>query len=256
MNWQMKFRKFFNGIFWFEWVYMGIFSLIIILLGIFFKSSALVIFNSLFGIFTTFFIAKGKILGTVLGLVQSSLYIVMCYYNQYYGEILVGACFTIPVYIASIISWTKNLNKRDKIVRINKNFSNLEWVLSLLADVVFSVGIYYLLRHFNTANLLVSTFSVGFCAMARYLTFRRSEYNFIFQILNNLMRMCLWIFVVVQNHDISYITTIVQYVMYLSLNTFGVFNWIKIKKVQRLRKLILKKKSDKLMLDKDYMKEN
>ena len=249
-------KRFFGQVKWFEWLYMSLFICTIIVLGCVFKASALVIFNSLFGIFTTFFIAKGKILGTVLGLVQSSLYIVMCYYNQYYGEILVGACFTIPVYIASIISWTKNLNKRDKIVRINKNFSNLEWVLSLLADVVFSVGIYYLLRHFNTANLLVSTFSVGFCAMARYLTFRRSEYNFIFQILNNLMRMCLWIFVVVQNHDISYITTIVQYVMYLSLNTFGVFNWIKIKKVQRLRKLILKKKSDKLMLDKDYMKEN
>ena len=45
-------------------------------------------------------------------------------------------------------------------------------------------------------------------------------------------------------------------VIFNSLYVFGVFNWVKIKKVQRLRKLILKKKSDKLMLDKDYMKEN
>lgn len=248
-------KSFFKQIKWYEWLYMSIFICIIICLSCIFDSSLLILFNSLLGILTVFFLAKGKMIGNILGIVQSSLYIIMCYFNKYYGEILVGVCFTIPIYIASIISWARNLNKTDNIVKINKSLSLTEWLLAGLGDILFSVGVFFLLDYFDTTNLIISTLSVAFCAMARYLAVRRNEYNFIFQILNNIMRMCLWIFVIVQKGDVSYITTIIQYVMYLSLNTFGVFNWIKLKKIQKLRKIILKKRTEKLMLDNDYMKE-
>ena len=175
--------------------------------------------------------------------------------RNYYGEIIVGACFTIPVYIASIISWARNLNKTDNIVKVNKNLSWQEWLCASLGDVMFTIGIFFLLDYFNTANLIISTLSVGSCAFARYLAVRRCEYNFLFQLPNNIMRMCLWIFVIIQKGDISYITTIIQYIMYLCLNIFGAFNWIRLKKIQRLRKMVLKKRTEKLVMDKDYMKE-
>ena len=248
-------KKFLKQIKWYEWLYMSVFFCIISCLSCVFNSGPLITCNSLLGILTSFFLAKGKILGNFLGIVQSSLYIVMCYNNNYYGEIIVGACFTIPVYIASIISWARNLNKTDNIVKVNKNLSWQEWLCASLGDVMFTIGIFFLLDYFNTANLIISTLSVGSCAFARYLAVRRCEYNFLFQLPNNIMRMCLWIFVIIQKGDISYITTIIQYIMYLCLNIFGAFNWIRLKKIQRLRKMVLKKRTEKLVMDKDYMKE-
>lgn len=247
-------KTFFSQVKWYEWLYMPLFICTIIVLGCVFKAGALVIFNSLSGILTVFFLAKGKMIGNVLGVIQSVFYIVISYFNAFYGEVLLCCCITIPIYIASIISWARNLNSKDKIVKVNKSLGWVEWVVSILSAVVISIGIYFLLDFFNTANLLVSTLSVFSCLMAGYLVVRRSEYNFVFYILNNIVCICLWVYAILQNNELGYITTIVQYCMFLILNIFGVFNWIKIKKVQRLRKLVLKKKSGKLIMDKDFMK--
>ncbi len=244
-----RIKRFFGQAKWYEWLYMSLFICTIIVLSCLFKAGALVIFNSLFGILSVFFLAKGKMIGNVLGVVQSVLYIVISYFNAFYGEVLLCCCIYIPINIASIISWARNLNEKDKIVIINKSLGWVEWVVSILSAVVISIGIYFLLDYFNTANLLVSTLSVFSSLMAGHLVIRRSEYNFAFYILNNIVCICLWLYVILQNNKVGYITTIVQYCMFLILNILGVINWAKIKKSQEIKNPILENKGEKIILD-------
>lgn len=234
---------------------MSIFISVIIILGVVFHSSALVVFSSLFGVSAVFFIAKGKLVGNVLGIIQSVLYIVISYFNNFFGEVIICLAITIPIYIITIISWLKNQNKKDNVVKVNKSLSLKEWVVALLILTVLSIGVYFLLDAFNTANLLVSVMSVVSCMMAGYLVVRRSEYNFVFYIINNIVCICLWLTLVIKGAEVGYIATVVQYFIFLTLNVFGVYNWIKIKKIQNLRKKVLKKRELKLVMDKDYMKE-
>lgn len=250
-----KLKKFFSQIKWYEYVYMLFFVSVLIVIGAVFRSSTIVIFNSLFGIFTVFFIAKGKLIGNFFGIIQCILYAVISYFNNFFGEVIICLAISIPIYVVSIISWLRNQNKKDNVVKVNKNISLKEWVCSLLVLALVSVGVYFLLKTFNTANLLVSVMSVVTLMMAGYLVVRRSEYNFVFYILNNIICICLWLTLVIKNGEIGYLATVVQYVIFLTLNIVGVFNWIRIKKIQNMRKQILKRRQEMLIMDKDFMKE-
>lgn len=210
---------------------MFLFFATVISLGIVFKSSYLVILNSIFGIITCFFAAKGMLLANFTGIIQIIMYIVMCVFNRYYGEIIVCCVISIPSYVLSAITWFRNRNKESNVVKVSKAISWKEWLIVVSVIAVISVGMYFLLQMFNTAGLVVSTISVGITALAGYLLMRRSEYNFIAFLVNNSICFVLWLNVVLQG-DISYITTCTNYVLYFSMNLFGIFNWLRLKKQQ------------------------
>ena len=251
-----KMKAFFKQIKWWEYTFMSVFIVAIVVSGIVFKSSELTIFCSLFGIVGVFFIAKGMLIGQMISIVYGALYATMSYFNHLYGEMIVTLAVTIPLYIATIISWMRNSSKKDKVVKVNKSLSVLEWCLFFVVSVGVGVGMYFMLRAFKTANLLISTFSVVALCMAGYLVVRRCEYNFIFYILSNIIGICLWMFTIIKESNITYIPTIILFCVLLFLNIFGMITWIKIKHIQNLRKKVVKKRAQKrLVMDTDYMKE-
>ena len=65
----------------------------------------------------------------------------------------------LPLFIGGIISWIKNVNKENDTVNKNE-LKRVEWiVLTIVATITF-VGLYYLLKYFNTSQLFVSTLSM------------------------------------------------------------------------------------------------
>ncbi len=252
---KQTFKDFFKLIKCWEYAFMTVFIVAIIVCGVVFKSSPLTIFCSLFGIVGVFFIAKGMLVGQFISIVYGTLYATMSYFNHLYGEMIVTLAVTVPMYVATIITWIKNSSKTDKVVKINKKLSVLEWCLMFVIACGLGVGIYYMLRAFNTANLIISTFSVVALCMAGYLVVRRCEYNFIFYILSNIIGICLWMFTIIKENNITYIPTIILFCVLLFLNIFGMITWIKIKHIQNLRKKVLKRKEQRLIMDTDYMKE-
>ncbi len=248
------FVDFFKKLKWYEYAYLILFNLTILVLGIIFKSSALVIISSILGILMVFFLGKGKLLGNIIGIVQGVTYIIISYFNQFYGEAIICGAVTLPIYIFAIISWAKNQNKDDRVVQVNNSITIKEILIVFAVLAVYFVGVYFMLRAFNTANLVISTISAVLGTLAGYLVIRRSEYNFICYMLNNIIAITLWLTLVITKNDLAYISTVVQYCMFFFLNLMGTINWIKIKRVQNMRRYVLKKKNEKLIMDTDYMK--
>jgi len=88
-----------------------------------------------------------------------------------------------------------------------------------------TVVFYFILRHFNTANLLPSTLSVTTSFMAVYLTFRRSAWYAIAYAANDIILIILWIFAAVT--DVSYISVIICFTMFLVNDIYGFISWKK-----------------------------
>ncbi len=76
-----KMKAFFKQIKWWEYTFMSVFIVAIVVSGIVFKSSALTIFCSLFGIVGVFFIAKGMLIGQMISIVYGALYATMSYFK-------------------------------------------------------------------------------------------------------------------------------------------------------------------------------
>ena len=160
--------------------------IIVSLVGIFFKSDLLTTSCSNVGIITALLLAKGKNLGQVFGLLITILYSIVSYKNKYYGEVLIYALLMLPMYVIGIITWINHKNEKTNSVEIN-SIKKKEWIIVSFVFALVFVGIYYLLKAFNTNELIVSTISVLASLFAVYLQIRRSKYSFSFYIVNDII---------------------------------------------------------------------
>ncbi len=229
-----KLKMLLKNLKWWEIAFMAAAYIVIITLSIVFKSNWMIILSSLLGITTTFLLAKGMAFGNLVGIVQIVFYCLMCFYNQYYGEIITNICIVFPAYAFSFYTWTKKNNSH--VLQLNKSLKLKEWLFALVGIGGASVGFYFLLQALNTASLILSTFAVFFVSMYCYLSVRRSEFCFVFRLLMDLTTLALWLMVFLKTikngGGAIYIPTLVNYVVYSILDIFGIVNWIKLKKSQ------------------------
>ena len=101
--------------------------------------------------------------------------------------------------------------------------------MPLIAAVV-TVAFYFILGYFNTANLVVSTLSVTTSFVAAYLTMRRSPFYAFAYMLNDVVLIVLWILASIS--DISYLSVIICFVMFLFNDLYSFTNWKRMQKRQ------------------------
>ena len=89
---------------------------------------------------------------------------------------------------------------------------------------------YFILKHFNTANILPSTLSVTTSFLAVYLTFRRSPYFALAYAANDIVLIILWI--LASLYDVRYVSVVVCFVAFLVNDIYGYLSWQKMKKRQ------------------------
>lgn len=199
--------------------------IVVIISGIFAKSNLLTILCSITGILCALTQAKGKVISQFIGLILVGLYSVLSFQNRYYGEVLIYIFIMLPLFIGGIISWIKNVNKETDTVNKNE-LKGIEWiVLTIVASVTF-VGLYYLLKYFNTSQLFVSTLSMVTSLFATYLVARRSKFGFLFYMGNDIIMLILWgLPVVLGNLDL--IPMMVNPVINFINDTYGWRSWNK-----------------------------
>ena len=194
------------------------------------RESYLTLCASLIGVTSLIFSAKGNPIGQFLMIIFSLLYGIISYSFCYYGEMITYLGMTMPMAIFALLSWLNNPfdgNKSEvKVSSITKCENVYMWLLTILITVIF----YYILKYFNTANLILSTISVTTSFIAVYLTFRRSPYFAIAYAANDIILIILWS--LASFNDIHYISVVVCFITFLANDIYGYISWQKMKKRQ------------------------
>jgi len=197
---------------------------------IFDRESYLTLIASVIGVTSLIFNAKGNPIGQALMIVFSLLYGFISYTFYYYGEMITYLGMTMPMAVFALIAWLKNPyqgNKAEvKVNSISKPEQLLMWLLSLIVTVVF----YFILKYFNTANIIPSTVSVTTSFLAVYLTFRRCPAFALAYATNDIVLIILW--VLASLTDIRYISVVVCFVAFLFNDIYGYISWQRMKRRQ------------------------
>ena len=216
----------------FERVYLYISLSSIIIVSIIFKSDILTTVCSIIGIIVVLLIAKGKNLGQVLGIILTVMYSIVSFKNKYYGEVIIYIFFMLPMFIVGIISWIRHHHIETNSVEINA-LSKKEWIIILLIIPVLFVGIYFVLKLFNTNEIILSTMSALSCLMGIYLQIRRTRSSFIVYGINDISLILLWGMPLI--HGNYTIFPIFLNAIFLFIDDiYGVYNWKKIMKLQKI----------------------
>jgi len=184
-------------------------------------------FASLIGVTSLILSAKGNPAGQLLMIVFSLLYGVISFTFQYYGEMITYLGMTMPMAVFALISWLRNPyngNRAEvKVNTIGKMETLLMWVLTAGITVLF----YFVLKYFETANIVPSTISVTTSFLAVYLTFRRSPYFAVAYAANDVVLIVLWI--MASMHDTRYISVVVCFAAFFVNDIYGYISWQRMK---------------------------
>lgn len=194
---------------------------------IFDRENYLTLCASLIGVTSLIFNAKGNSFGQLLMIVFSLLYGIISYTFSYYGEMITYLGMTMPMSVFALISWLRNPYSKNKsevrVNSINNNETILMWIITVLVTILF----YFILKHFNTANIIPSTLSVTTSFLAVYLTFRRSPYFAVAYAVNDIILIILWI--LASFYDIHYISVVVCFTAFFINDIYGYLCWQKMK---------------------------
>lgn len=203
---------------------------IIISFLLFDKENYLTLFASLIGVTSLIFCAKGNPFGQILMIIFSTIYGIISFSFSYYGEMLTYMGMTLPMSIFSLVTWLKNPYKDNKAeVKVNK-LKGKDIRIMIICTLAVTIAFYFILKYFNTANLLPSTVSVTTSFIAAFLTFKRSPFFALGYATNDIVLIVLW--VLATKEDISYISVVICFVVFLFNDLYGFFNWLKIQKRQ------------------------
>lgn len=189
---------------------------------------------SLLGVTSLIFCAKGNPVGQGLMIIFGLMYGYISYGFAYYGEMATYLGMTLPMSAISLIAWLKNPYKSNRSEVAVNRVSKKEIPLMLLLTLFVTVAFYYILRHFGTANLIPSTLSIATSFIAAYLTFRRSPFFAFAYAINDIVLIVLWILAC--KEDISYISVVICFAVFLINDLYGFFNWRKIERKQQTSK--------------------
>ena len=202
-------------------------TLIVISFCIFDRKNFLTLLASLIGVTSLIFNAKGNPFGQALMVVFSLLYGYISFTFAYYGEMITYLGMTMPMAVFALMSWLRNPyngNRAEvKVNAIGKFETLLMWVLTALITVM----LYFILEHFETANIVPSTLSVTTSFLAVYLTFRRSPYFALAYAANDIVLIVLWAMASIC--DTKYISVVVCFLAFLINDIYGYISWQKMK---------------------------
>ena len=210
-------------------IYLWTSSVILIILSfcIFDKESYITLCASLIGVTSLIFNAKENPFGQLLMVIFSLLYGIISYTFSYYGEMITYLGMTMPMAVFALISWLMNPYNGNKAeVKVN-TLSAKENVFMYIVTFIVTCIFYFILNHFNTANIIPSTLSVTTSFLAVYLTFRRSPYFALAYAANDVVLIILWI--LASMSDFRYISVVVCFVAFFVNDIYGYINWKKMK---------------------------
>lgn len=205
-------------------------SVILISFFIFDRQNFLALTSSLIGVTSLIFCAKGNPFGQILMIIFGTLYGIISFGFAYYGEMITYLGMTVPMAVIALVSWIKNpYNGNKSQVKVNR-IKSAEIVFMLVLAAVVTLGFYYVLSAFNTANIIPSTISVTTSFIAVYLSFRRSAYFAAAYAANDIVLIVLWVMATREN--ITYLSVTICFIVFLLNDIYAFINWTKMRKQQ------------------------
>ena len=186
---------------------------------------------SLIGVTALIFVAKGYVIGQILTVVFAVFYGVISFGQQYYGEMITYLGMSSPMAIAAAVAWLKNPFRDTKEVAVRAMTRRTVFALTV-STVLVTAAFYFILGAMGNASLAVSTLSVTTSFLASALTYLRSPYYALAYAANDVVLIVLWIIAAVG--DLSCLSMVLCFVMFLANDLYGFFNWRRMEKMQKM----------------------
>ena len=178
---------------------------------------------ALTGVTSLIFAAKGNVWGQVLMILFSILYGIISFRFRYWGEMMTYLGMTLPMAVWSTITWIENPSENNGNEVQIQSLSKKHIVALCISGIIVTAVFYYILKSFNTPNIIFSTISIITSFIAASLTMLRSSYYAVWYAVNDVVLIILWVLASLK--DPSYIPVVVNFSVFFMNDMYGFMSW-------------------------------
>lgn len=178
---------------------------------------------ALTGVTSLIFAAKGNVWGQVLMILFSILYGIISFRFRYLGEMMTYLGMTLPMAVWSTITWIENPSENNGNEVQIQSLSKKHIVALCISGIIVTAVFYYILKSFNTPNIIFSTISIITSFIAASLTMLRSSYYAVWYAVNDVVLIILWVLASLK--DPAYIPVVVNFSIFFMNDMYGFMSW-------------------------------
>ena len=178
---------------------------------------------ALTGVASLIFAAKGNVWGQVLMILFSILYGIISFRFRYWGEMMTYLGMTLPMAVWSTITWIENPSENNGNEVQIQSLSKKHIVALCISGIIVTAVFYYILKSFNTPNIIFSTISIITSFIAASLTMLRSSYYAVWYAANDVVLIILWVLASLK--DPAYIPVVVNFSIFFMNDMYGFMSW-------------------------------
>lgn len=208
----------------FEIVWLALFSIIMLALSYFWKSSILGVTVYITGVLCVVLAAKGNIWNYAFGIYNSIGYAWLSYQNGLYGEVMLNILFFVPTGVIGWFMWRNRIHDSVVIMRKMK-WKNVTGLVLLCAVATITFGIWLsTLKGQNTPYL--DAFNVVASILATLAMIWRYREQWFLYISINIAETIMWV-IRLMNGSSDAATMVVMWTAYLVNSVYGLYVWSK-----------------------------
>ncbi len=188
------------------------------------QDNYIAVISAICGISYTIFAGKGKPFCYLFGVTGSAFYCTLAMQSALWGNLILYACYYLPMQILGFFRWNKHLKDgKNEIVKIKLSKTELLILVAILA--ILTVGVYFLLLHFNDKNPILDSITTVFSVGGMYLTVRRAIQQWIFWFGVNILSLFMWLNVLLSGTKVY--STVIMWAVYTILSIYFYYEWKK-----------------------------
>ena len=178
---------------------------------------------ALTGVTSLIFAAKGNVWGQMFMILFSILYGIISFRFRYWGEMMTYLGMTLPMAVWSTITWIENPSENNGNEVQIQSLSKKHIVALCISGIIVTAVFYYILKSFNTPNIIFSTISIITSFIAASLTMLRSSYYAVWYAANDVVLIILWVLASLKNP--AYIPVVVNFSIFFMNDMYGFMSW-------------------------------
>ena len=223
-NWLKK--TFLTGYTTFEKVFL--LSMIALQIAVFCitPDTPLNIIAGIAGVISVVLCAKGKVEFYFIGFIQTVTYLVLAWQNHFYGEVLENIFYFVTM-IWGIFVWKNNSVKNEDGTEdvAAKKFTTTQWVMSMSATIIATVGMGWWLESIGSAQAYTDAATNILAIFAQILMVKCYREQWLYWLVIDVLCIKLWF--VAGNWSM-----VAMYIAWTANCIYGWYNWSKLNKQQ------------------------
>ena len=181
------------------------------------------------GVICVVLVARGNILNYIFGLINVSLYAIISYKAELYGDAVLNALYYLPMQFIGWFMWMKNRESNESVTVVGKRFKNRERFILLLLSSALVLIAAAILDEFGDPQPLKDSATTVLSVIAMYLMVKTYMEQWVLWVTVNVISIVMWSFAFANGEDHS-VLMVIMWLFYLANSVNGWRNWVRLTK--------------------------